>query len=118
MTTGNEALKQAKDEQKKDFSSILKKLSSIDEKQRQLWLEIYNNAVGDRQKAFAVFEKLLLLVDNSSSEYAVHGKTLSNYLERMNKCNDQLLKLSELITHAEEEGGKIDPDEVFDKIRS
>ena len=41
---------------------------------------------------------------------------LNKYLERMNKSNEQLLKLADLIARAEEQSSKIDPDDLFSKI--
>jgi len=42
---------------------------------------------------------------------------LSKYLERMNKSNEQLLKLADIIAKAEAENTKIDPDDLFSQIK-
>lgn len=104
------------EEKVRDFSDLIKKIDSLDDKKRRLWQEIYENAITDRQNAYAMFIKLMLIVENKSSEHAVHGKTISTYIERMSKANDQLIKLAELIAHAEQKGGQIDPDEMFERI--
>ena len=51
------------------------------------------------------------------AEHAAIGAILSKYLERMNKSNEQLLKLSEIIARAEAENSKIDPDDLFSQIK-
>ena len=51
-----------------------------------------------------------------SSEHATLGPTLTKYLERMCKSNEQILRLAELISKAEEKEAKIDPDDVFASI--
>ena len=51
------------------------------------------------------------------AEHAAIGSTLSKYLERMNKSNEQLLKLAEIIARAEMENSKIDPDDLFSQIK-
>ena len=48
--------------------------------------------------------------------YRSVGPTLSKYLERMNKSNDQLIKLAELIAKEEERSDSVDPDDIFKKI--
>lgn len=104
------------EERVRDFSDLVKRIDSLDDKKRALWLQIYENAITDRQNAFGMFVKLMLIVEDKSSEHAVHGKTIATYIERMSKANDQLIKLAELIAHAEQKGGQIDPDEMFERI--
>jgi hypothetical protein len=104
-------------EKVKDFSALLNQIESIDDKKKQLWKEIYENAVCDRQNAYIMFTKLVMIVQDKSTEHAVHGRNLSSYIERMSKANDQLIKLAELVAKAESAAEVIDPDEVFSKIR-
>lgn len=105
-------------EKVKDFSSLLKQIETIDDKKKQLWKEIYENAICDRQNAYIMFTKLVMIVQDKSTEHAVHGRALSSYIERMSKANDQLIKLAELVAKAETVAEVIDPEDVFDKIRS
>lgn len=105
-------------EKVKDFSSLLKQIETIDDKKKQLWKEIYENAICDRQNAYIMFVKLVMIVQDKSTEHAVHGRSLSSYIERMSKANDQLIKLAELVAKAESAAEIIDPEDVFDKIRS
>jgi len=104
-------------EKVKDFSTLLKQIESIDDKKKQLWKEIYENAICDRQNAYIMFVKLVMIVQDKSTEHAVHSRALSSYIERMSKANDQLIKLAELVARAETASEVIDPDEVFNKIR-
>jgi hypothetical protein len=102
----------------KDFSSLLNQIESIADKKKQLWKEIYENAICDRQNAYIMFVKLVMIVQDKSTEHAVHGRTISSYIERMSKANDQLIKLADLVSQAETANEIIDPDEVFNKIRN
>lgn len=101
----------------KDFGGLLNSIKNLDEKKQHLWMEIYENAINDRQHSYAMFMKLVGIVGDKSSEHAVHGKTMSSYIERMSKANDQLIRLADLIAQAEEKNDAMDVDDVFSKIR-
>jgi len=105
-------------EKVKDFSTLLNQIESLTDKKKMLWKEIYENAVCDRQNAYVMFVKLVMIVQDKSTEHAVHGRALSSYIERMSKANDQLIKLAELVAKAETASEAIDPDDVFNKIRN
>lgn len=111
-----ESLDLALEQKAKDFSVLVEQIDGISDKKKRLWKEIYENAVVDRQNAYVLFSSLVDLVENDSTEHAVHGKNLSTYIERMSKANDQLIKLSELITKAESVESSIDPEEMFRRI--
>lgn len=87
----------------KDFSDMVDAIKDLPEKQRALWTEIYENALADRHNAFIMFRGMVKLVQGStagafsSSEMAVHGKTIATFIEKMSKANDQLLRLAEMI---------------------
>ena len=100
----------------KDFSSLLTQIENITDKKRQLWIEIYENAINDRQYAHIMFSKLVKITEDKSVEHAVHGRTISSYIERMSKANDQLIKLAELIARAENKNDDINPDDLFERI--
>jgi len=100
-----------------DFGDLLKNIESLDDKKRQLWKEIYENAIIDRQNCYVMFMQLFKLIDSKSTEYAVHGKTLTACVERMSKANDQLIKLAELISRAEQKNESIDPEDMFERIK-
>lgn len=89
-------------ERLKSFSDLLDTISSLEEKKKALWKHIYENALTDRNNAYLCFADLYKNVHNNPGNHALHGQTLSKYLERMSKATDQLLKLAELLTNVEE----------------
>lgn len=100
-----------------DFEEILKKISHADAKKRILWKEIYDNALTDRQHAHVLFVEAYTSMTNTSAEHISLGTTLSKYLERMGKSNDQLLKLADLISKSEAEHNSINTDDLFSQIQ-
>ena len=101
----------------KDFSNLLNQIETLNDKKKQLWKEIYENAISDRQNSYAMFMKLVKISQDKSTEHAIHGRTISSYIERMSKANDQLIRLAELIAKAENKNEEINPEEMFEKIR-
>ncbi len=101
-----------------DFSGLLEQIETLNDKKKQLWREIYENAISDRQNSYIMFAKLVKLAQDKSSEHAVHGKTMATYIERMSRANDQLIKLAELIDKADRSSESIDPDDMFDRIKA
>ena len=114
-----ELLSRAEEKEKKVkiFGEILDVLNSTEDKKKALWKEIYENAITDRENAYILFHEAYSSMLNSSTEHISVGPILNKYLERMNKSNDQLLKLAELISKAEQESSKINPDDLFSKIK-
>ena len=106
------------EEKVRDFSELLEQIEGLSDKKKKLWKEIYENAVYDRQNAYTLFVKLVKIVEDKSTEHAVHGKSLSSYIEKMSKANDQLIRLAELVSKAEKVNDEIDPEEMFKKISS
>lgn len=102
----------------KDFSGLLSSIESLDDKKKKLWLEIYENAITDRQNSYAMFSELVTLVQGKSSEHAIHGKTIATYIERMSKANEQLIKLADLIAKAEEKDKEIDTESIFNQLEN
>lgn len=98
------------------FSSLLDSIESIEDKKKALWKEIYENCVMDRENAFVMFMKLYQTVSGDAAQHAIHGGTITKYLERMNKANDQLIKLAELLQNAEKKNDTINPDDIFAQI--
>lgn len=112
-------LDQKIDRQLKDFSALLDSLSSLEEKKKSLWKQIYENAVTDRKNAYILFGDLYKNVHNNPNEHAIHGQTLAKYLERMEKSNQQLIKLAEMIDDVVESEEELlsDEDAIYDKIQ-
>lgn len=104
------------EERMRNFGELLDKIEAVDDKQKKLWREIYENAITDRHNAFMMFKQLADIVSGKSSEHAIHGRALASYLERMNKANDQLIKLAELVARAESDDGNIDPDKIYKQL--
>lgn len=100
-----------------DFAEMLKKIEHADAKKKILWKEIYENAVLDRQNAHVLFVEAYTTMSQGTTEHATLGSTLSKYLERMNKSNDQLLKLAEIMNKSETEFNQINADELFNQIQ-
>ena len=101
-----------------DFSDLLKGITALDDKKKQLWLEIYENAIADRQNSFVLFRQLFDIINKKSQEYAVHGKTMTSCIERMSKANEQLIKLADLIADAQKKDEEVNPDDMFDRIKT
>ena len=104
-------------EKVKDFADVLQRIEYADAKKKILWKEIYENAMIDRQNAHVLFVEAYTTMSQGTTEHATLGATLSKYLERMNKANDQLLKLAEIMTKSENDFNKIDADDLFSQIQ-
>lgn len=101
----------------KDFQQVLDKIEHADSKKKLLWLEIYQNAALDRQNAHILFVEAYTTMQQGTTEHATLGATLTKYLERMGKSNDQLLKLAELISKSESEHNAFNADDLFSTIQ-
>ena len=100
-----------------DFSEVLQKIEHADAKKKILWKEIYENAILDRQNAHVLFVEAYTTMSQGTTEHATLGSTLSKYLERMNKANDQLIKLAEIMNKSESEFNQINADDLFSQIQ-
>ena len=98
------------------FASILEELNATQDKKKLLWKEIYENAVVDRENAAMLFTDAWKNMQGGTTEHVSLGSTMSKYLERMCKSNEQILRLAELITKAEEQETRIDSDDLFAQI--
>ena len=105
-----------KEQKIKDFAEMLAGMASIDEKKKALWKEIYENAVSDRERASILCTGAYKAMGTGSSDHIAIGSTMSKYLERMSKSNDQILNLADLVSKAEKEEEKIVPDELYSQI--
>jgi len=86
-----------------NFGALLDTISSVEDKTKLLWKQIFENAVQDRKNAYIMWIDLYGFVHANPNEHAIHGQNLSRYMERMSKANDQILKLTELVSRASEE---------------
>jgi hypothetical protein len=118
MSVYDDVLKRIKDaeEKVKSFSELLDTLSTTDDKRKILWKEIYNNAIIDRENAYALYLNAYAGFSGAQTEHINVGPIMTKYLERMSKANEQLLKLAEIVRSTQEEDTKIMPDDIFSKI--
>ena len=98
------------------FSDLLDKISSLEDKKKLLWKEIYENALSDRENANTLYTNLYLKMEGSQSDHVAVGSIMAKYLERMCKSNEQILKLADLIAKEELKASKIDADDMFSAI--
>jgi hypothetical protein len=100
------------------FADLLGTLATTEERKKSLWKQIYENAVTDRRNAFILFGDLYSMVANNNSEHAIHGQTLTKYMERMSKANEQLIKLAELVSQAIDESVEEDwgEDQMYESL--
>lgn len=119
METTDELLERIKNREKKikEFEKILTSINNTESKTKILWKEIYENAVIDRENAYILFHEAYTSMMKSTAEHIAAGPILNKYIERMNKANDQLIKLAELVGKAEENAAKINPDDLFSQIK-
>ena len=93
--------------------------SSNDEKTKEaIWKEIYQNDFQDREKASMLVTNLWKEITADPEKHILYGTTVSKYLERMAKSNDQLVKLAELMQKAEppEVNEDVDIDNIYDQM--
>ena len=95
-------------------------LFNDNDKKKLLWKEIYENAVIDRMNAFMLFTDVYTTMSGGANDHVQLGAIMAKYLERMNKSNDQLVKLAELMqkSDVEVEEEDLDLEDVYDKIDS
>lgn len=83
----------------------------------ELWQEIYGNATQDREKASMLITNLWKEITTDPEKHALYGTTMTKYLERMSKSNDQLVKLAELMAKTDDfDDSPPDLDDVYDRI--
>ena len=82
----------------------MKKIKDL--KVDELFDQIYDNALDDREKAIGLFDDLVRTLSSDPTYHNMNGPVVAKYLERLNKSNDQLIKLAEIIQHAEIEKNK------------
>ena len=106
------------EEKIKEFTDLLGTLSTLDEKRKSLWKNIFENAVLDRRNAYIMFSDLYQKVHGKGEQHALHGSILAKYMERLNKSNEQLIKLAALVDHAitVEEEGSFNENEIYERL--
>ena len=108
--------KQNKEDKIKEFSDLLDSLENTEDKKKLLWRESYQNALEDRESASILLNDLLVTIPGNPTSHSTHGTLATKYLERMSKCNDQIIKLAELIAKEQERENTVSPDDIFKSI--
>ena len=98
------------------FGALLESIENIEDKKKHLWKEIYENAIVDRMNAYMLFTDVFGTMSGDKADHVTLGPMMAKYIERMNKANDQLIKLADLISREEEKASQIDPDNLFAQI--
>lgn len=98
------------------FGEMLASIEALEDKKKYLWKEIYENAIVDRMNAYMLFTDVYSSMSGDKADHVTLGPMMAKYIERMNKANDQLLKLADLIAKEEEKAAQIDPDNLFAQI--
>ncbi len=99
------------------FGEMLASIEALEDKKKYLWKEIYENAIVDRMNAYMLFTDVYSCMTGDKADHVTLGPMMAKYIERMNKANDQLLKLADLIAKEEEKAAQIDPDNLFAQIQ-
>lgn len=108
--------KNNKEDKIKEFSDLLDNLTNTEDKKKLLWKESYQNALEDRESASILLNDLLVTIPGNPTSHSTHGSLATKYLERMSKCNDQIIKLAELIAKEQERQEAVSPDDIFKTI--
>ena len=98
------------------FGALLDSIENLEDKKKHLWREIYENATVDRMNAYMLFTDVYGCMTGDKADHVTLGPMMAKYIERMNKSNDQLIKLADLIAKEEERAEAVDPDDIFSKI--
>tara|TARA_R110001592_G_scaffold33169_1_gene115325 strand:- start:17044 stop:17412 length:369 start_codon:yes stop_codon:yes gene_type:complete len=98
------------------FADLLGSIENLEDKKKHLWKEIYENAIVDRMNSYMLFTDVYSCMTGDKADHVTLGPMMAKYIERMNKANDQLLKLADLISREEEKASQIDPDNLFAQI--
>lgn len=99
-----------------DFNDLINSIENIESKKKQLWKEIYENAFIDRMNAYMLFTDCYTGLSGATADHVQVGGQLAKYIERMNKANDQLIKLAEIIAKEEERANALSSDDLFNEI--
>lgn len=101
----------------KSFEALIDSIENLEGKKKQLWKEIYENAFIDRMNAYMLFTDAYTSMSGGINDHIQLGAQMSKYIERMNKANDQLIKLAEIIAKEEEKASSINSDDIFKQIQ-
>ena len=115
MTTINKSI----NDKIAEFKDLLDSITTLKDKRKILWQDIYTNALQDRDYALQMYTHLSGFVAADAQQHALHGPNIAKYIERMSRANDQLLKLAELVDTALEKNAEdsgMSADAFYDKF--
>jgi hypothetical protein len=90
--------------------------TQIDPRLKHLWLEIYRNALYDREQVSIFLTSMTSELNENAQTHVAYGAQASKYMELARKSNEQLLKLAEQIRLYNEDEGEIDSDNILNEI--
>lgn len=102
-----------------EFDELLNSIDSAGTKEKILWRQIYENSITDRSNANLCFLDLYPHLQSDTDNHMTHGMQAVQYLTRMEKSNEQLIKLATIIQKALEsqQEESIDTNALFDEIQ-
>lgn len=103
-----------------EFDELLNSIDSAGTKEKILWRQIYENAITDRSNANLCFLDIYPHLQGDMENHMTHGMQTVQYLTRMEKSNEQLIRLATLIQKALEKQvneDSIDANAIFDEIQ-
>lgn len=99
-----------------NFTKMIDSMETLSSKKKELWKEIYTNALIDRNHALICYNNLQDKALANSTEHAIHAPNIAKYIASMSKSNDQLIRLAELIAEAETAETSIDSEEIYNAL--
>lgn len=103
-----------------EFDDLLDSIDSAGTKEKILWRQIYENSITDRANANICFLDVLPHLTMDMDNHMQVGMQAVQYLTRMEKSNEQLIKLATLIQKSLENqvaDDEMDPDAIFAEIQ-
>lgn len=104
----------------KEFDELLDSIESAGTKEKILWRQIYENSITDRSNANLCFLDIYPHLKNDMDNHMQVGMQAVQYLTRMEKSNEQLIKLATLIQRALEnqQDGDLDEEALLAEIQA
>lgn len=99
-----------------NFAKMLDNMEALSDKKKELWKQIYANALIDRNHALICYNNLQDKALANSTEHAIHAPNISKYIACMSRANDQLIKLAELIAEAEVAETSINSEDIYSAL--
>ncbi len=113
-------LTEKKNDLMKEFDELLDSIDEASTKEKILWRQIYENSISDRANANLCFLDVYPHLRNDLDNHMQVGMQAVQYLTRMEKSNEQLIKLAGLIQKALERQQveeELDQDALFAEIQ-